>query len=43
MVINIKPDLGYPNEFTPKRNTKIMRIVLHKYENGLKNGNGEQR
>ena len=34
--------VGYPGKVTPKGNTKIMRIVLQKYENSLKNGNGEQ-
>ena len=43
MVHNIEPDLGYRGKVTPKGNTKIMRIVLQKYENSLKNGNGEQR
>ena len=42
MVHNIEHDLGYPGKVTPKGNTKSMRIVLHKYENILKNGNGEQ-
>ena len=43
MVRNIEPDIDYPRKFTPKGNTKSMRIVLQKYENSLKNGNGEQR
>ena len=43
MVHNIELDLGYPGKLTPKGNTKSMGIVLQKYENSLKNGNGEQR
>ena len=43
MVHNIEPDLGYLGKFTPKGNTKSMGIVLQKYENSLRNGNGKQR
>ena len=42
MVHNIEPDLGYPDKVTPKGNTKIMQIVLRKYDNSLRNGNGKQ-